>query len=481
MAQGMDPAALLKSAVAALNRRDRKEVAGLLHQLVQNPPPIDQHWASVSRMAGLVGEVETSMLASRYFFEARKDMDRLLHYGGVLGGLGRVQEALSLVEKVVPQAANDARVHNFLATCQSQLGQLEEARESFKETLRLRPGAGGAWFGLGEIYDIGNDGELFAKLQAECKVATDPEDRGALYYALGKAFDGLKEYDRAFAAYEEGASTLRKVRAFDWTNADGLRDRALEFDNTLNNALNPSACASGEPIFVTGLPRSGTTLVEQILCSHSGVKEGAEHGLMRTALFGLEFAGPDGYRRYQAAHGPRAWTQGAEDYLDLVRQRFGAGRVVDKALANTRIMGIIAHALPNAPIIWLRRNPMDVAWSCFRIRFSQQHDWTWSLKDIARYMIDEDKVWSHYAKSLGDRVLTVPYEQLVANPDEWMGRILRHAGLEFEEGVKDFHMHKRAIATASVAQVRRPISTAAVDQWRNYERHMKPFIDAYGA
>jgi hypothetical protein len=310
----------------------------------------------------------------------------------------------------------------------------------------------------------------------------DPQDSGALHYALGRAYDGLGDYDRAFAAYEKGGSILRAERTPDWTQADAVRDAALnEFTRDLQSRLSPSVCASDRSIIVTGLPRSGTTLVEHILCAHSEVGDGAEHALFQPAVFDLQFAAPGAVAAYQQKHGARAWTEAGETYVSLVADRYGSKRIVDKTMLNTRMLGAIAQAVPKAPIIWLRRDPMDNAWSCFRTKFFMGHDWTWSLTDIARYFRDEDRLWHHWTGLLGDRVLTVPYEELVASSDLWTRRILDHCGLAYEEGVAKFHESDRVISTASLAQVRQPVSTSAIGQWRNYERHMKPFVDAYRA
>jgi len=162
-------------------------------------------------------------------------------------------------------------------------------------------------------------------------------------------------------------------------------------------------------------------------------------------------------------------------------ERFGkAGRVVDKTLNHSRFLGLIAQVLPNARFIWLRRHPAGIAWSCFRTRFAKGVDWTRSLTDIARHFKGEDRLHAHWSAVLGDRLLTVPYEDLVSDPDTWMRRIIEHAGLDWEDGVRDFHKTDRAVTTASFAQVRKPMYSSSKEAWRRYETHLKPFFDEYG-
>jgi hypothetical protein len=143
------------------------------------------------------------------------------------------------------------------------------------------------------------------------------------------------------------------------------------------------------------------------------------------------------------------------------------------------MFGLIHHTMPNAPLIWMRREPADSALSCFRTRFAQGLDWTWSLTDIAQRFREEDELHKHWSSVLGDKLLTVQYEGLVADPDAWIPRILAHCGLTDEPGVRNFHESSRPVFTASVAQVREPISTSAVAKWKRYEKHLKPFLDAY--
>jgi hypothetical protein len=306
--------------------------------------------------------------------------------------------------------------------------------------------------------------------------------RAAFHYALGKARHECRDRDGAFACWSAGAASLRAP--FD-AHAHERFVQGVITDFTPENLqrLTPSGCDSERAIFVTGLPRSGTTLVEQILASHSQVADGEEANLFCSALM------PPGEftlrgriekpRRSAADADP--WGEIGRDYLSMLEQRFGReGRIIDKTLNHSRFLGFILHSLPKARVIWLRRDPEDTALSCFRSFFDTGTlPWCWSLADIGWQFRLEDALYAHWSRVFADRILTVPYEALVTAPGEWIPRILAHVGLEPEAAVFAPHLQARQVQTASAAQVREPITTASIGVAKKYDAHLQPFRDAY--
>jgi hypothetical protein len=314
---------------------------------------------------------------------------------------------------------------------------------------------------------------------------TPADSQAAFFYALGKARHDCGDYDRAFAAYNEGAEKMRAP--FDAPAMEHFV-RALIRDFTPENLerLMPSGCDSDRAIFVIGLPRSGTTLVEQILASHSAVADGEEVNLFCTALFPAgDFSLQGGLNYQQRMPAPDPWGEVGRDYLAMLDERFGprngrGSRIVDKTLNHSRFLGFILQALPNAKVIWLRRDPQDTAISCFRNFFGTGTiPWCWSLADIGWHFRLEDALHAHWTRVYPDRILTVPYEPLVTEPEAWIRRILGAVGLEPEPAVFTPHLQQRAVQTASVAQVREPISAASVGAAEKYRAHMQPFREAY--
>ncbi|OZA72849.1 MAG: hypothetical protein B7X77_11035, partial [Caulobacter sp. 39-67-4] len=228
---------------------------------------------------------------------------------------------------------------------------------------------------------------------------------------------------------------------------------------------------------------SGTTLVEQILASHSGVKDGAELNLFRAATMALGGYAPSDVSRLAFFPGTEnVWTLFGRVYLHLLDERFGPeGRIVDKTLNHTRMVGLIHHVLPKARFVWLRRDPADSALSCFRSHFVGGLNWAWSMRDIGAHFADEDRLHAHWTQQFPDAILTVPYEDLVKDPETWIARILEHCGLPFQAGVRDFHLTERAVTTSSSSQVRQPLNVRGIGAWRRYSQHMQPFFEAYGS
>jgi hypothetical protein len=301
-------------------------------------------------------------------------------------------------------------------------------------------------------------------------------------YGLAKAFHDCGDFDRAFAVYSEGAALRRAEETYDAEAHEAFAEQLLhDFDREAADRLVPSQSGDQRVIFVNGLPRSGTTLVEQILASHSQVEDGSEVNLLRAALIPTVDRSYRGALAYQErTNDPDPWGKLARDYRAMLTARFQTdGLVVDKTLGQSRLMGLLLHMLPEAKVIWLRRDPEDAALSCFRSFFTSQLPWTWSLEDIGGFFRTEDKLYAHWTRNFPERILTVPYEAFVREPAEWIPRIIAYAGLEMEPQVLEFHRTKRSVRTASVQQVRNPISTARIGAAEAYGKHMGPFREAY--
>lgn len=480
------PAAQIQQALAAFKARDRDAAATVLADLVAQDPPLGATWGAVSRLAMTVGEISLAVTAaSRHADLDRRDVAVRLAHGHLLARTGRAADALRVAEQVARDQPSVATLH-FLGSCRAALGG-SDAVAAFRQAIALSfdpLATASSRLAIAEArtFTASDDPDLIAMEQLRAawpQGQGHPEARAALLYALGKAYDDLGRHDAAFDTYAEGARLVAAARPNGQARSDTFVDRVVSgFTPSLMASL-PDGVDSRRPIFVLGLPRSGTTLVEQILTSHSQVLDGAEINLFQAAAMPIGGLDPAAVSAF-AASKPDGLAGIGQAYLHMLDERFGpGGRVVDKTLNHSRFVGLIHKVLPNARFIWLRRDPAAAAWSTYTTWFAQGMEWTWSLDAIGRHMRSEDRLHAHWTETLGDAILTVPYEALVGEPSAWIARILDHVGLDFEPGVEQFHRTERAVTTASFDQVRKPIYTSSVAAWRAYEPRMSDFFAAY--
>lgn len=480
--------ALMTELAAALARHDRAAVNDVIGRLVHGEARLADRWRGLAAVLVRNGELNLARRAMRlYLNQSPPGPARSFEHALFLAEIGDLASARALLQNEARNAPALPRAH-MLGTILSQLGETAAAIACFREAIGMRPEAGASWLGLAGLIRFRADAPDLAAMRAlqPAMRAATPADRAPYLFALGKALDDIGEVDAAFAAVAEGAALVHAQRKWDGAESRAAVARIIAGD-TLSGQTPPAARPStraGDPIFVLGLPRSGTTLVEQILVSHSAVADGGEVNLIRHVA--EEVGGPAA--AHLAAHLERAPDpiQEAERlrslYRHLLRERFGSdARVVDKSLNNSRFLGMIATLLPDAPLIWLRRDPLDTAWSCFRTLFSTGVPWSFSLTDIADHFAIEERLFRHWRATLGPRLLVVPYAELVADTALWTSRIAAHCGLAVEEGMFSFHQTRRAVATSSAAQVRTPLYRHAIGSARPYRTHLEPFLTRYEA
>ena len=309
-------------------------------------------------------------------------------------------------------------------------------------------------------------------------------DRLHLNYALGKALEDRGEDEDAFAHYAAGAAVRLAQSGYDAdeTSAQMRRSKALFTPEFFAARAGSGADTTGAmPIFVVGLPRSGSTLVEQILASHSAVEgtmELPDIGHMARELDRPEARFPLGVADLSA----EALTALGEDYLSrtAVHRKLGRPAFVDKMPNNFQHLGLIALILPGAKIIDVRRHPLGCGFSCFKQHFAQGQAFSYDLTDLGRYYADYVELMRHMDAVLPGRVHRVIYEDLVADTEGEVRRLLDHCGLPLEQGCLDFHRNDRAVRTVSSEQVRQPIFRDGVDLWPRFEPWLDPLKAALG-
>jgi tetratricopeptide (TPR) repeat protein len=485
MARGNLPSALalLQKLQPAIQRNDRAATVDLIRQLAALRAPLGQQWVQLAYVAAANGEASLARtVIDLHVKGAPDDPGAPFRKVELLAYLGEWSEVLRQLRKLPHTLPNPVQYAYVRGTAALYCGEKDEARHWLEEAIRLFPQGGSPWLSLSVLVDFAEEPELAERVIAHQPTmeSAHPDGQGAYFYALGKVHADRGEHALAFAAYSRGAALVRNKAPYSRERDRFTAEDAVNgYDGKRVAAI---AAQQSEPtgrgMLVTGLPRSGTTLVEQILTSHSEVSDGGEIyrlGLLVKDIGGLSH---DAVRQFVDAGGAPEAARLWRHWLD---ERFPApGRVVDKTLNNSRMLGLAATLLPEAPLVWLTRDPLDCAWSCFRTHLSGDGQWSYDLDDIGYHFRLERDLLQRWQEILGDRLLVVPYESLAGEPEPWIRRILAHCGLPEEPAPFAPHENRRTVTTTSTMQVRRPINRAGIGSAEPYRDYLEPFSRAYG-
>jgi len=402
-------------------------------------------------------------------------------------GLGLHERAIELYRELLAGATQPADLHLSIAHSLKTLGRREEAIAAYRAAAAARSAYGDAWWSLANLKTYRfEDGELERMREAESAATTSVVDRYHLCFALGKALEDQEQYEKSFEYYARGNALKRAESRY--------RPEVFELNTRLQiEVCTPELFArnkdggvrAADPIFIVGLPRSGSTLIEQILASHSAVE--GTHELADLPRIVVDLQGRDwnlDKPRYPAVLSQMSaadFRRLGEKYLSDTRvYRTGKARFIDKMPNNFRHLGLIHLMLPNARIIDARREPMACCFGNLKQLFAHGQEFTYSIEDIARYYRTYLELMRHWDAVLPGRVLRVQHEDLVDDLEGNVRRLLDYCELEFEPACVEFHRTERSVRTASSEQVRQPIYREGLDQWRHYEPWLGRLREALG-
>jgi len=398
---------------------------------------------------------------------------------------GEYDRAFALFDEVLAKIPGDAATLTSRGHALKTTGKQEEAVSSYQAAFASRPDHGDAYYALANLktYHF-SDTEIAAMHQQIQRPDLALMDRVHISFALGKAHEDREEYEQSFSYYEQGNQLKRQQTRYD---ADAMQAELARQEEFCTSDLFANQASKGhpaaDPIFIVGLPRAGSTLLEQILASHSqidGTLELPNILALAHRLRGRK-AGETNYPAVLHDLGADQLATMGKDFIESTRiHRQGAAFFIDKMPNNFRHIGLIKLILPNARIIDARRDPMDCCFSCFKQLFAEGQEFTYGLKEMGRYYSDYVELMDHWDRVLPGKVLRVSHEDVLDDLEGQTRRMLDYLGLPFEQACLHFHQTERAVRTASSEQVRKPINRSGQDAWKPFDPWLDELRDVLG-
>ncbi|MGH8863221.1 MAG: tetratricopeptide repeat-containing sulfotransferase family protein [Burkholderiales bacterium] len=513
----LSPERRLMALAAEHQKEGRLDEAEHLYRRIlrHNPRNVDalRLLALISLKAGRDGEAES--LLEKAIALAPDYLLAILDLGRLRKEQDRFGEALQCFDQAIALDPGNVPAHYLRGSTLAPASFTQEAIAAYQECLRLRPDHVGALIGLGHVLkavgryheavasydacirqlpDFGEtywslanlktyhfDDATIAEMERRVSGTVTVQSEVNFLFALGKAYEDRGEFERAWEYYRSGNTKQRSEVSYDPVQTESMNDRLVDvFSAEFLQSHRGVGLADPAPIFIVGLPRSGSTLLEQILASHSQVEGTSElpylgrvaTWLNRNRADGINY--PEAVRELQ----PSNFKSLGEDYLAFAQmhRRSGAARFIDKNPNNFANIGFLSLILPNARVIDARRHPLDACLSCYRQLFAKGQHFTYDLTEIGEYYLQYQRMMDHWATVLPGQMLTVQYEEVVADFEAQVRRLLEFCGLPWEEACLRFYESDRPVRTPSSEQVRQPIYDRSVGHWRYYARHLDELI-----
>lgn len=507
----------LLEAAAALNRNALHIAEPLLKQHLKQDPFDIYAIRMLAELAGRIGRMRDAEHLLRRALElapsftaARSNLALLLHRSNrpeealaeldmvrleepddpqyatlraaVSGKIGAFDEALALYESILERHDRQPQVWLSYGHTLKTIGRLEDGIAAYRKAIALKPWSGEAWWSIANLKTAKLDEhDRAAMLAALAAPEASKEDRFHLHFALGKSLDDLGQGAAGFAHYEQANRLRREELPYDAAETMHLVDTLIErCDASFFAARAGQGHAAPDPVFIVGMPRAGSTLIEQILSCHSMVEGTMELPDIPTMITRMRRRAPwlDVMAGFKAAE----LAQLGESYTSTTRiqRREGKPLFIDKLPNNWLYVGLIHLILPNARIIDARRHPLDCGYSNFRQHYARGQAFSYDLADIGSYYSNYVRLMAHFDQVLPGRVVRVIHEDLLDDPEAEIRRLLDRLGLPFEQACLEFSSSTRAVRTPSAEQVRQPVNRKGEGQWKPVAEHLGPLIEALG-
>ena len=420
------------------------------------------------------------------FEHAKKAFQNLLQLDAnnleALGALGTIhirlsdfEEGINIYNKILEVNNKNPRVHLSLGHAYKTVGNRVSSEESYLNAIKNFPSCGEAYWSLANLKTYEFSKKQINSMENALQDDMHELERIQMLFALGKAYETNKDFNLSFKYYKEGNWLQRKTLDYNAQENSESIDKIISFFKNNHHKINyESGCKNKDPIFILGLPRAGSTLIEQILSSHSMIEGTQEHHNMITIG-----------RKIRSMNNSKVYTDNLNLLSDKDLIKYGNKYIdetlwsrkeknffIDKMPNNFPYIGLIKMILPNAKIIDARRNPLDGCFSCFKQFFAKGQHFTYDLDDIARYYKDYERIMLFWNSLYPNSIHTIKYENVINNAELEVKTLLNFLNLDFEESCMDFYKSKRPVKTASSEQVRQPIYKSGVNYWKNYDSYL---------
>jgi tetratricopeptide (TPR) repeat protein len=473
-------AARLLAGIAVKHERYR-EAEVFLQRAVKMAPDYVRAWVDLANVQRELDKTDDAIASAMRVLELAPDQaESHMLYAAAIGLAGRYEDAIEMYRKALVASPGRAGAMCSMAHHLKTIGRQDEAVAQYRAAIAARPDHAESYWSLANLKTFRFEDAEVDAMEALLDDASLPDlSRSQIHNALGFAYEARKLYDRAFTNFEKCNRIRRLSESYDPVDTESTHDRVIEMFNGAFLAQAAADPLQPTPILIVGLPRSGSTLIEQILASHSLVDGTHELGDLTRAVQTLRRRArkderfPEFLRRTSAA----GWSRIGQEYLErTAKYRRGAPYFIDKNPNNFVFAGVVKLALPNARIINARRHPLDSCLGAYKQLFASGQPFTYEMTELAEYYLQYQRLMDHWHKVMPGFVLDVHYENVVTDFEAQVRRILDYCSLPFEEACLNFYETRRAVKTASSEQVRQPIYSSSIDLWRNYEAHLDTLV-----
>ena len=467
----------------AFKTKDYEIAERLFLKVLKLDPSFSLAWDNLAKLYRIQNKLLKSIPAFENLIKLDpSNFEALVSLGTIYIKLSKYHEGIKLYEESLKIKPENPRVYLSLGHALKTIGERKKSEAAYQNTIKYFPSSGEAYWSLANLKTYEFSDKEIANMELSLKRNMHQNELIQMHFALGKAYESNRQFDKSFKHYMDGNWQQRKQVIYNAEDYKISIDEIINFFENNNNILDLKAEAgSDEPIFILGLPRSGSTLIEQILASHSLI-EGTQElpNIMAISRDIKLIDQKNGYPDNLLKLNQSSFDELGKKYIDETKwARSSKPFFIDKMPNNFFHIGLIKLILPKAKIIDARRNPMDACFSCFKQYFAKGQHFTYDLDDIARYYKDYVRLMDYWNKLFPDEIFTIHYEQIIENPNDRIFDLLEFCNVKFEDNCLNFHKSKRAVKTASSEQVRQPMYKTGINYWRNYIKNLDVLLEHF--